>query len=91
MIFDSLIFCYYVHIIFNVIQVKVFGSLVNGLRTALSLLLLLMKEQPLMSSLTKVFKLPLLTGSEGLDQFLIQFEAAVHSDFPNYQVYFLPY
>ncbi|XP_014496504.1 DNA mismatch repair protein MSH7 [Vigna radiata var. radiata] len=66
-------------------RVKVFGSLVNGLRTALSLLLLLMKEQPLMSSLTKVFKLPLLTGSEGLDQFLIQFEAAVHSDFPNYQ------
>ncbi|KOM54278.1 hypothetical protein LR48_Vigan10g017000 [Vigna angularis] len=65
--------------------VKVFGSLVNGLRTALSLLLLLMKEQPLISSLTKVFKLPILTGSEGLDQFLIQFEAAVHSDFPNYQ------
>ncbi|BAU02843.1 hypothetical protein VIGAN_11243300 [Vigna angularis var. angularis] len=66
-------------------RVKVFGSLVNGLRTALSLLLLLMKEQPLISSLTKVFKLPILTGSEGLDQFLIQFEAAVHSDFPNYQ------
>nr|XP_007152815.1 hypothetical protein PHAVU_004G162000g [Phaseolus vulgaris]ESW24809.1 hypothetical protein PHAVU_004G162000g [Phaseolus vulgaris] len=66
-------------------RVKVFGSLVNGLRTALSLLLLLMKEQPLVSSLTKVFKLPILTGSEGLDQFLIQFEAAVHSDFPNYQ------
>ncbi|KAK7364055.1 hypothetical protein VNO80_12398 [Phaseolus coccineus] len=66
-------------------RVKVFGSLVNGLRTALSLLLFLMKEQPLISSLTKVFKLPILTGSEGLDQFLIQFEAAVHSDFPNYQ------
>ncbi|XP_027923282.1 DNA mismatch repair protein MSH7 isoform X2 [Vigna unguiculata] len=66
-------------------RVKVFGSLVNGLRTALSLLLLLVKEQPLISSLTKVFKLPILTGSEGLDQFLIQFEAAVHSDFPNYQ------
>ncbi|CAJ1951821.1 unnamed protein product [Sphenostylis stenocarpa] len=66
-------------------RVKVFGSLVNGVRTALSLLLLLMKEQHLISSLTKVFKLPILTGSEGLDQFLIQFEAAVRSDFPNYQ------
>ncbi|KAH1234250.1 DNA mismatch repair protein MSH7 [Glycine max] len=66
-------------------RVKVFGSLVKGLRTALSLLLLLQKEQPLISSLTKVFKLPILTGSNGLDQFLAQFEAAVDSDFPNYQ------
>ncbi|RDY09195.1 DNA mismatch repair protein MSH7, partial [Mucuna pruriens] len=66
-------------------RVKVFGSLVKGLRTVLSLLLLLQKEQPLISSLTKVFKLPILTGSNGLDQFLAQFEAAVDSDFPNYQ------
>ncbi|KAL2321247.1 hypothetical protein Fmac_030216 [Flemingia macrophylla] len=66
-------------------RVKVFGSLVKGLRTALSLLLLLQKEQLLISSLTKVFKLPILTGSNGLDQFLAQFEAAVDSDFPNYQ------
>ncbi|PNY08616.1 DNA mismatch repair protein msh7-like, partial [Trifolium pratense] len=66
-------------------RVKVFGSLVKGLRTTLSLLLLLQKEQPLISSLTKVFKLPVLNGSEGLDQFLTQFEAAVDSDFPNYQ------
>nr|KYP49318.1 DNA mismatch repair protein Msh6-2 [Cajanus cajan] len=66
-------------------RVKVFGSLVKGLRTALSLLLLLQKEQPLISSLTRVFKLPILTGSNGLDQFLAQFEAAVDSDFPNYQ------
>ncbi|WJX25836.1 DNA mismatch repair protein msh7, variant 2 [Trifolium repens] len=66
-------------------SVKVFGSLVKGLRTSLSLLLLLQKEQPLISSLTKVFKLPVLTGSDGLDQFLTQFEASVDSDFPNYQ------
>ncbi|XP_027358489.1 DNA mismatch repair protein MSH7 isoform X2 [Abrus precatorius] len=66
-------------------RVKVFGSLVKGFRTALGLLLLLQKEQPLISSLTKVFKLPILTGSNGLDQFLTQFEAAVVSDFPNYQ------
>ncbi|CAL0323980.1 unnamed protein product [Lupinus luteus] len=65
-------------------RVKVFGSLVRGLRTALSLLLLLQNEKPLILSLTKVFKLPILTGSDGLDQFLTQFEAAVDSDFPNY-------
>jgi DNA mismatch repair protein MSH6 len=66
----------------------VFGSLVKGLRTTLSLLLLLQKEQTLISSLTKVFKLPVLTGGDGLDQFLTQFEAAVDSDFPNYLVFF---
>ncbi|XP_061366489.1 DNA mismatch repair protein MSH7 [Gastrolobium bilobum] len=66
-------------------RVKVFGSLVKGLRTALSLLLLLQKEQPLISSLAKVYKLPILTGSNGLDQFLTQFEAAIDSDFPYYQ------
>ncbi|KAK7380013.1 hypothetical protein VNO78_32344 [Psophocarpus tetragonolobus] len=65
-------------------RVKVFGSLVKGLRIALNLLVLLQKEQPLISSLTKVFKLPILTGTNGLDQFLAQFEAAVDSDFPNY-------
>lgn len=64
-----------------------FGSLVKGLRTALSLLLLLQKEQPLISSLNKVFKLPILTGINGLDKFLTQFEAAVDSDFPNYLVF----
>ncbi|KAI4347142.1 hypothetical protein L6164_007984 [Bauhinia variegata] len=66
-------------------RVKVFGSLVKGLRTSLSLLLLLEKEEPLMSSLTRVFKVPILNGSDGLDQFLTQFEAAIDSDFPNYQ------
>ncbi|KAI5441851.1 hypothetical protein KIW84_011055, partial [Lathyrus oleraceus] len=66
-------------------RVKVFGSLVKGLRTTLSLLLLLQKEKSLTSSLTKIVKLPVLTGSDGLDQFLTQFEAAVDSDFPNYQ------
>lgn len=68
-----------------------FGSLVKGLRTALSLLLLLQNEQPLISSLTKVLKLPVLSGSDGLDQFLTQFEASVDSDFPNYQVFFFIY
>jgi len=36
-----------------------------------------------------IFKLPILTGSNRLDQFVVQFEAAVDSDFPNYQVFFL--
>ncbi|KAI9128946.1 hypothetical protein K1719_000429 [Acacia pycnantha] len=66
-------------------RVKVFGSLVKGLRTGLNLLLLLQNEGPLMSSFTKVFKVPVLTGSCGLAQFLTQFEAAIESDFPNYQ------
>ncbi|XP_054791375.1 DNA mismatch repair protein MSH7-like [Prosopis cineraria] len=66
-------------------RVKVFGSLVKGLRTGLNLLLLLQNEGPLMSSFTKVFKVPVLTGSCGLDQFLSQFEAAIESDFPDYQ------
>lgn len=65
-----------------------FGSLLKGLRIGLSLLLLLQEEGPLMSSFTKIFKVPVLIGSDGLDQFLGQLEAALDSDFPNYQVFF---
>lgn len=71
------------------VQVKVFGSLVKGLRIGLELLMLLQNEEHIISSLSKVFKLPMLSGSNGLDQFLAQFEAAVDSDFPKYQVMFL--
>lgn len=71
------------------VQVKVFGSLVKGLRIGLDLLMLLQNEGHIISSLSKVFKLPMLSGSNGLDQFLAQFEAAVDSDFPKYQVLFL--
>lgn len=71
------------------VQVKVFGSLVKGLRIGLDLLMLLQNEGHIISSLSKVFKLPMLSGSNGLDQFLAQFEAAVDSDFPKYQVMFL--
>ncbi|XP_050271725.1 DNA mismatch repair protein MSH7 [Quercus robur] len=66
-------------------RVKVFGSLVKGLRIGLDLLMLLQNEGHIISSLSKVFKLPMLSGSNGLDQFLAQFEAAVDSDFPKYQ------
>lgn len=66
-------------------RVKVFGSLVKGLRNGMDLLLLLLKEEQLISSLSKNFKLPELLGSNGLEKFLVQFEAAVDSEFPNYQ------
>lgn len=69
-----------------------FGSLVKGLRNGMDLLLLLLKEEQLISSLSKNFKLPELLGSNGLEKFLVQFEAAVDSEFPNYQVcFFLVY
>lgn len=66
-------------------QVKLFGSLVKGLRTGLDLLIQVQKEG-LIISLPKVVKLPQLSGNGGLDQFLTQFEAAVDSEFPDYQV-----
>lgn len=68
-------------------QVKVFGSLVKGLRVAMDLLLILQKEEHASAPLSKVFKLPVLSGSDGLDKFLTQFEAAIDSDFSNYQVF----
>ena len=71
---------------FVFLQVKAFGSLVKGLRIGMDLLLLLQKEGFMTSSLAKVLCLPLLIGNDGLDKFLAQFEAAIDSDFPNYQV-----
>ncbi|KAK4368411.1 hypothetical protein RND71_012203 [Anisodus tanguticus] len=64
--------------------VKVFGLLVKGLRIGLDLVRLLQKEC-LTSSLAKVVSLPVLDGDNGLDKFLTQFEAAIDSDFPNFQ------
>ncbi|KAM3394970.1 DNA mismatch repair protein MSH7 isoform X1 [Capsicum galapagoense] len=65
-------------------RVKVFGLLVKGLRIGLDLLMLLQKEC-LTFSLAKVVSLPVLDGNNGLDKFLTQFEAAIDSDFPNFQ------
>nr|GEW57718.1 DNA mismatch repair protein MSH7 [Tanacetum cinerariifolium] len=45
------------------------------------------KEDHVFSVLSKLFTLPMLSGSDGLDKFLTQFEAAVDSDFPNYQAH----
>ncbi|KAF2299607.1 hypothetical protein GH714_039282 [Hevea brasiliensis] len=67
------------------LMVKVFGSLVKGLRIGMDLLLLLEEEGKIMSLLSKNFTLPELSGSAGLGKFLAQFEAAVDSEFPNYQ------
>ncbi|XP_058206767.1 DNA mismatch repair protein MSH7 [Rhododendron vialii] len=66
-------------------RVKTFGSLVKGLRVGVDLLTLLQNEGHTILSMSKVLNLPVLNGSDGLDKFLTQFEAAVESDFPNYQ------
>ncbi|KAI5320446.1 hypothetical protein L3X38_040154 [Prunus dulcis] len=66
-------------------RVKAFGTLVKGLRFGMDLLKLLQNEGHIIEPLSKVFTVPILSGSDGLDQYLSQFEAAVDSDFPNYQ------
>ncbi|KAL8239783.1 hypothetical protein R6Q59_016350 [Mikania micrantha] len=68
-------------------RVKAFGSLVKGLRVGMDLLMHLKKEDNIFSLLLKIFTLPVLSGNDGLDKFLSQFEAAVDSDFPNYQAH----
>ncbi|KAI3709518.1 hypothetical protein L2E82_39280 [Cichorium intybus] len=68
-------------------RVKLFGSLVKGLRVGLDLLKLLEKEDRVFSLLLKIFSLPMLSGNDGIDKFLTQFEAAIDSDFPNYQAH----
>ncbi|GMN50500.1 hypothetical protein TIFTF001_019655 [Ficus carica] len=66
-------------------RVKVFGTLVKGLRIGFGLLQLIENEKRIYALLSKLFKLPALSGSDGLRQFLAQFEAAIDGDFPNYQ------
>ncbi|XP_075098067.1 DNA mismatch repair protein MSH7-like [Nicotiana tabacum] len=75
----------FVRLFLSMADVKVFGLLVKGLRIGLDLLRLLQKER-LSSSLAKVVSLPVLDGDDGLDKFLSQFEAAIKSDFPNFQL-----
>lgn len=52
----------------------------------MNLLMVLQEERNISSSLSKVFKIPVLGGNNGLDKYLTQFEAAIDSDFPKYQV-----
>lgn len=59
----------------------------KGFRSGIDLLLALQKESNMMSLLCKLCKLPILVGKSGLELFLSQFEAAIDSDFPNYQVH----
>ncbi|KAK4774168.1 hypothetical protein SAY87_029187 [Trapa incisa] len=65
--------------------VKMFGTLVKGLQIALDMLTLLMKDKRLGLSLTKIFKLPTVEGHDGVNKLLAQVNAAIDSDFPNYQ------
>ncbi|EPS64990.1 hypothetical protein M569_09788, partial [Genlisea aurea] len=65
-------------------RVKIFGSLVKGMRVGINMLLFLQTHR-VMASLSKFFTFPSLTGNGGLDNSLAQFEAAVDSDFSNYQ------
>ncbi|XP_073141498.1 DNA mismatch repair protein MSH7 isoform X2 [Henckelia pumila] len=65
-------------------RVQAFGLLIRGLRVGMDMLMAI-QDQGHITSLSKVVALPMLRGSEGLDKFLIQFEAAIDSDFPNYQ------
>ncbi|XP_019092698.1 PREDICTED: DNA mismatch repair protein MSH7 isoform X2 [Camelina sativa] len=66
-------------------RVKAFGQIVKGFRSGIDLLLALQKESNMMILLCKLCKLPVLVGKSGLELFLSQFEAAIDSDFPNYQ------
>ncbi|XP_075514538.1 LOW QUALITY PROTEIN: DNA mismatch repair protein MSH7 [Primulina tabacum] len=65
-------------------RVRVFGLLIKGLRAGMDMLMAI-QDQGHVTSLSKVVALPMLRGSEGLDKFLVQFEGAIDSDFPNYQ------
>lgn len=64
-----------------------FGLLIRGLRVGMDMLMAI-QDQGHTTSLSKVVALPMLSGSEGLDKFLVQFEGVIDSDFPNYQVLF---
>lgn len=71
---------------FIALQVKSFGQLVKGFRSGIVLLLAVQKESNMIRLLCKLCKLPILVGKSGLELFLSQFEAAIDSDFPDYQV-----
>ncbi|XP_068652588.1 DNA mismatch repair protein MSH7 [Aristolochia californica] len=68
-------------------RVKAFVSLVKGLRIGMDLLNIMQKEALQISSLSEVLNLPLLTGSNGLDEVLTQLEVAVDSDFAPHKDY----
>ncbi|KAI3453499.1 hypothetical protein Pfo_010162 [Paulownia fortunei] len=55
------------------------------LRIGMPMVMLLQKHGIMTTSLSEEVSLPMLNGSEGLDKSLAQFEAAMDSDFPNYQ------
>lgn len=81
--------CFDNYLVYIMLQIKVFGSLVKGLGNALDLLTLLQEDRKLNLLLSKIFTLPVLEGADGLKKFHAQFDAAMASEFPNYQVIFL--
>ncbi|KAI3952729.1 hypothetical protein MKX01_039742, partial [Papaver californicum] len=66
-------------------RIKAFGSLVKGLRIGLDLLMILQHKERDMAALLNYLVVPPLCGSNGLDQHLTQFEAAIDSNFPKFQ------
>ncbi|CAN8258263.1 unnamed protein product [Cochlearia groenlandica] len=66
-------------------RIKTFGQIVKGFRSGIDLLLALQKELNMTRLLRKLCNLPILVGNSGLELFLSQFEAAIDSDFPDYQ------
>lgn len=53
--------------------------------------MLLQNDEVITASLSKVITVPVLSGIGGLDEYLSQFEAAIDSEFPNYQVCFVDF
>lgn len=62
---------------------KVYGTLVKGLRVGMDMLTLLQSKEQEILSLSKIVNIPL---ERGISELLGQFEATVDSDFPTYQV-----
>lgn len=54
----------------------------------MEILMLLQRDEIMTGSLLELVSIPVLSGSDGLDTYLSQFEAAIDSEFPNYQVSF---
>ncbi|XP_051114394.1 DNA mismatch repair protein MSH7 [Andrographis paniculata] len=66
-------------------RVKVFGTLVKGLQIGMGMLRTLQTDELFTKLLSKAVTLPTLSGHDGLDKYLAQVDAAIDSDFPDYQ------
>ncbi|KAF9614084.1 hypothetical protein IFM89_015083 [Coptis chinensis] len=66
-------------------RVKLYGTLVKGMRVGIDLLMLLQEKEQEIFSLSKILDIPLRSGTTRLDELITQFEATVESDFHKYQ------